>query len=294
MKPIMRATLVTIALASILSGHLRAEERHTMTGVVLKVDPPARTMVVSTDKVAGFMDAMAMPFSVPQATMLNGLKPGTTIEFTYVVDKGASHAENIRVRGFENLEQKPLELRRLKLLTGLAAPESREGVLAVEQRVPDFVLTDQSLQRVTLSNLAGKVVAVTFTYIRCPNPAYCFRLANNFSQLQKRFKDRLGRDLVFLTIVIDPEHDQKGALAEYARTWTRDASVWHFLTGPLPEIKRVSHMFGVDFWGDEGSIIHSFNTAVIDREGKLAANLEGNQFTPQQLGDVVKTVLEQK
>jgi protein SCO1/2 len=56
----------------------------------------------------------------------------------------------------------------------------------------------------------------------------------------------------------------------------------------------VSHLFGVDFWGDEGSIIHSFNTAVIDRQGKLAANLEGNQFTPQQLGDVVKTVLERK
>ena len=34
-------------------------------------------------------------------------------------------------------------------------------------------------------------------------------------------------------------------------------------------------------------IIHSFSTAVIDRQGTLAANLEGNQFTPQQLGDVV-------
>ena len=282
--------LVIVALLVLVS----ADERHTMTGVVLRVDPATRTMVVSTDKVPGFMDAMAMPFSVPQAAMLNGLKPGTMIEFTYVVDKGASHADAIRVRGFENLEQKPLELRRLKLLNDLASPESRAGVLAVEQRVPDFVLTDQNRQRVTLSNLAGKVVAVTFTYIRCPNPAYCFRLANNFSQLQKRFKDRLGRDLVFLTIVIDPEHDQKGALAEYARTWTTDANVWHFLTGPAPEIRRVSHMFGVDFWGDEGSIIHSFKTAVIDRQGKLAANLEGNQFSPQQLGDVVKTVLERK
>jgi protein SCO1/2 len=282
--------IVIVALGLLV----RADERHTMTGVVLKVDPPARTMVVSTDKVPGFMDAMAMPFSVPQAAMLNGLKPGTTIEFTYVVDKSASHAENIRVRGFESLEQKPLELRRLQLLNGLASPESREGVLAVEQRVPEFVLTDQSRQRVALSSLAGKVVAVTFTYIRCPNPSYCFRLATNFSQLQKRFKDRLGRDLVLLTIVIDPEHDQKGALADYARTWTTDANVWHFLTGPLPEIKRVSHQFGVEFWGDEGSIIHSFNTAVIDRQGKLAANLEGNQFTPQQLGDVVRTVLERR
>jgi protein SCO1/2 len=282
--------LVVVALLAAVA----AEERQTMTGVVLKTDPAARTMVVSTDKVPGFMDAMAMPFSVPKGTMLAGLKPGTTIEFTYVVDNGTSRAENIRVRGFENLEQKPLELRRLKLLNDLASPQSRAGVLAVDQRVPEFALTDQTGQRVALSSLSGKVVAVTFTYIRCPNPAYCFRLASNFSQLQKRFKDRTGRDLVLLTIVIDPEHDQKGALAQYARTWTTDAKVWHFLTGPLAEIKRVAHMFGVDFWGDEGSIIHSFNTAVIDRQGKLAANLEGNAFTAQQLGDVVKTVLERK
>jgi protein SCO1/2 len=284
------APLVIVALLAVPS----AQERRTMTGVVLKVDPPARTMVVSTDKVPGFMDAMAMPFSVPQAAMLDGLAPGTTIEFSYVVGRDGSHAENIRVRGFESLEQKPMELRRLKLLTGLASPESRAGILAVHQPAPEFVLTDQSGQRVALSSLAGKVVAVTFTYIRCPNPAYCFRLASNFSQLQKRFKDRLGRDLVFLTIVIDPEHDQKGALAEYARTWTADSKVWHFLTGPAPEIKRVAHLFGVDFWGDEGSIIHSFNTVVIDRQGKLAANLEGNQFTAQQLGDVVKTVMDER
>jgi protein SCO1/2 len=265
-----------------------------MTGVVLKVDPATRTMVVSTEKVPGFMEAMAMPFSVRQAAMLNGLKPGTTINFTFVVDAGSSYAENIRVRGFENLEQKPLELRRLKLLNALASPESRAGVLTAGQRVPDFVLTDQNHQPVAFSSLAGKVVAVTFTYIRCPNPSYCFRLANNFSQLQKRFKDRVGRDLVFLTIAIDPEHDQKGALADYARTWTTDPHAWHFLTGPLSDVKRVSHMFGVDFWSDEGSLIHSFNTAVIDRQGKLAANLEGNEFTPEQLGDLVKTVLERQ
>jgi protein SCO1/2 len=286
---------VAFALVVLTSGSGLAagsEERHAMTGVVLKVDAATRTMVVSTEKVPGFMDAMAMPFSVQHETMLNGLKPGTAIDFTFVLGKESSYAENIRVRGFESLEQKPLELRRLKFLDGLASSESRAGVLTADERVPDFALIDQNGQRVTFSALGGKVVAVTFTYIRCSNPSYCFRLASNFAQLRKRFKDRIGRDLVLLTIVIDPEHDEKGALAEYARTWTSDPRAWHFLTGPLPEIKRVAHLFGVDFWVDEGSLIHSFNTAVIDRNGKLAANLAGNQFTAGQLGDLVKTVLD--
>jgi protein SCO1/2 len=37
--------------------------------------------------------------------------------------------------------------------------------------------------------------------------------------------------------------------------------------------------------------VHSFHTVVIDRQGKLAANLEGNEFSAQQLGDLVETVM---
>jgi len=47
----------------------------------------------------------------------------------------------------------------------------------------------------------------------------------------------------------------------------------------------------MNFWADEGFLTHSFHTVVIDREGSLAANLEGNQFTAEQLGDLVETVL---
>jgi protein SCO1/2 len=37
---------------------------------------------------------------------------------------------------------------------------------------------------------------------------------------------------------------------------------------------------------------HSLHTAIINRQGRLAANIEGNQFTADQLGDLVKTFLE--
>ena len=267
------------------------KERHTMTGLVLKVDPAHKTMTVSCQEVPGYMDAMTMPFDVREAKMLDGLKPGTTVDFTLVVDGDSSYAENIHVRQYENLEQEPLEARRLALLSNLDNPAAAANALAPEQAVPDFVLTDQNRQRVSFAQLKGKVVALTFAYIRCPNPSYCFRLSNNLGQLRKRFGDQLGRDLVLLTIIIDPEHDQGEALANYARIWKADPHTWHFLTGPVPEVKRVSALFGMDFWKDEGFLTHSFHTAVIDRQGKIAANLEGNQFTAQQLGDLVQTVM---
>ena len=288
----MTRAIIPVALALMAVAAVAvAEERHPMRGVVVSVDRAARSMVVSTDAVPGYMAAMAMPFPVRDAAALDKLAAGATIEFVYVIDGEASYAEDIHIRGFESFEQKPMELERLKVLKGLVDPAGRPPVVAAGQPVPEFTLKDQAGRTVALSSLAGKVVALTFGYVRCPNPQYCFRLASNLGQLQTRFKDRLGRDLVLVTVVLDPEHDLGPALTEYARVWTTQPANWRFLTGSIPEVRRVAGFFGVEFWKDEGSVIHSLNTVVIDRQGRLAANLEGNAFSAQQLADIVKSVL---
>ena len=64
--------------------------------------------------------------------------------------------------------------------------------LAVGQPVPDFTLTDQARRPVTLSQFRGKVVAINFIYTSCALPQFCFRIANHFGVLQRRFTDRDG------------------------------------------------------------------------------------------------------
>jgi len=82
-------------------------------------------------------------------------------------------------------------------------------------------------------------------------------------------------------------------ISQYASIWNADPNSWHFLTGTPAEVKAVCRRFGLNFWPDEGSLAHSMHTLVIDREGKLAANFEGNQFSAEQLGDFVGTTLDQ-
>ena len=60
----------------------------------------------------------------------------------------------------------------------------------------------------TLSQFAGGVVAINFTYTTCQLSDFCLRLVNHFGALQRRFADVLGRDLVFLTITFDPASRQ--------------------------------------------------------------------------------------
>jgi len=267
-------------------------QRHDATGVLLQVDRQHQSISVSCREILGYMDAMVMTLPVHDAKMLEGLQPGTAIDFSLVVNKNSSYAENIRVRPFESLELDPSEARRYKLMENAMASEATPAdVLHVGEAVPDFSLTDQNRQRVTLSQFAGKVVAMTFIYTRCPRPDYCVRLSNNFGVLQRRFKNRMGRDLVLLTVIIDPAHDQPESLTNYAHIWKADIRTWHFLTGPLPNIQKLCRRFDMAFYPDEALLVHSFHTVVIGRNGKLAANLEGNDFTAQQLGDLVQTVM---
>jgi protein SCO1 len=270
-----------------------AQQKYAARGLVLAVDKQHRTMTVSCDSIPNYMDGMVMPIEVRDAKELDGLARGSMIEFSLVADKEHPYAENVRIHAFDSLELDPLSARRLRLLDGAMDPSlAPDRVLQIGQSAPDFSFTDQRREHVTLSQFAGKVVAVTFVYTRCPFPNFCFRLTNNFARLQKRFASEMGRDLILLTVSLDPVHDQPEALAEYGRTWNVDPKGWHLLTGPPADVQKFCERFGVAFYPDEGQLIHSLHTLIIDRQGKLAANLEGNEFTAEQLGNLVQTVMK--
>jgi protein SCO1/2 len=279
----------------LLAGSAWAAQQYSAAGMVLKVDPLHKTFVVSCKAIPGLMDAMTMPFDVRSLKELDGVAPGAMVEFTLVVDHETSYAENITIHKYESVEQDPLTARRLKLLNQLSDPKSSAvRPLTVGQAIPNFRLIDQRRNRVSLTQFRGKVVAINFIYTSCALPNFCFRNTNIFGALQKRFKDRLGRDLILLTVTFDPARDQPDVLARYASTWKADPATWHFLTGPIPDVQRVDNLFGVDFFSDEGLMTHSLHTAIIDRRGRLFTNIEGNQFTADQLGDLVQTVLSGK
>jgi protein SCO1/2 len=267
-------------------------QTYQASGLVVKVSPEHNEFVVSMQELPGYMDAMVMSLPVHQSRDLQGLHPGIMVDFKLVVSEKDSYAEDIRVRAFVCTENDPQAAARLAILQEILAGNSPSmAALAIGQHVPDFSLTDQNRQQVALSQFSGKVVAMTFVYASCPLPNFCYRLSNNFGQLQKRFGNRMGQDLILLTITLDPDHDQPEALAKYGSIWKANGVWWHLLTGPVPAIKRVTSMFGVVFNPDMGVVTHSLHTVIIDRQGNLADNLEGNEFTAKQLGDLVEVEL---
>jgi protein SCO1 len=258
--------------------------------MVIEIDKVALSIVISCEAIPGYMDPMEMSFKVHGPAVLNELNAGATVHFTMVEDGPQVFAEHIRIVKNVNGEAEPIEAARLGFLHHALDPKAAATAVQTGQVVPDFALTDQQHRSIHLSQFRGKVVALTFAYSRCPNPNYCFRLSNNLAQLQRRFSARYVDDLRLITIVIDPANDQGAVLDGYAQTWKADPARWHFLTGPFEEVRAVAELFGMDFWSDEGFLTHLFHTAVIGRDGRLVANLEGNQATAKQLGDLVESV----
>jgi len=270
-------------------------ETYSASGVVLRADRDRLSLEISCQAIPGYMDAMVMTFPVHDSKALDGLKPGMLIDFKLDVEKDAAYAERIHVRAYENATQEPMAARQLEILDAATSSLSRNPqVLQVGEVVPDFTLIDQKHESVRLSALRGKVVAITFIYTRCPLPNFCFRASNNFGVLYRRFAERMGKDLVLLTITFDPEHDLPEAMADYARTWAKDASGWHFLTGPSADVKSLCRKFAVNSWQDEGLLTHSLHTVIVDRQGRIAANLEGNEYTANQLGDLAEAVMARR
>jgi protein SCO1 len=291
MKTLFLLPMLALLGSLVSPSSLNGKETHAARGLVVKVDAAHNTVLVSCDEIPNYMSAMVMDFPARDPRELVSLTPGTMIDFTLVVEQDSSYIEGIHVRRYEGVEQDPLTARRLNLLTSLAN-SSTQSTVKIGERIPEFTLIDQNRRHVSPSQFTGEVLVITFTYTHCALPNFCFRTANNLRRLQTRFANQLKQDLVLMSITFDPAHDPPEVMAEYGKTWHADPDGWRLLTGSQSDIASVCRSFGISYFPDEGLMNHSLHTFVVDRHGNLVADLEGNQFSAEQLGDLVQSVLQ--
>ena len=109
---------------------------------------------------------------------------------------------------------------------------------------PDVKLTTHEGKEVRFYEdlLKGKIVAINLIYTTCKYacPLETARLA----QVQKLVGDRMGRDVFFYSISIDPEVDTPDVLKAYAEKFHAGPG-WLFLTGKKDEIDLISKKLGL-------------------------------------------------
>mgnify|MGYP003574604574 CR=1 FL=1 len=142
-------------------------------------------------------------------------------------------------------------------------------VLQSSQPAPDFELTANHGQIVSLQDFEGKLVMLYFGYTFCPDvcPATLSELGGALDLLGKQ-----ANDIQVIMISVDPERDTPEMLAEY---------VTHFdpsflgVTGSMEEIARVAALYGIFFEAHEGTeatgylVDHTATVMVVDQDGHL-------------------------
>lgn len=107
---------------------------------------------------------------------------------------------------------------------------------------PNVPLTTQDGETVHFFDdlIKDKVVAINFIYTHCPDT--CPLETAQLVQVQNIMGDRLGKDVFFYSISIDPERDTPAVLKEYRQRFKAN---WTFLTGKKSDIIELRKKLGL-------------------------------------------------
>jgi len=123
------------------------------------------------------------------------------------------------------------------------------------QYFPNVPLTTQDGTVVHLYDdlLKGKAVVINLIYTRCT--ASCPLETAKLAQVQRLLGGRVGKDVFFYSVSIDPKHDTPEVLKAYTQRFHVGPG-WLFLTGKDEDIQLVSKKLGLssptDAWSRDG------------------------------------------
>jgi protein SCO1/2 len=145
----------------------------------------------------------------------------------------------------------------------------------------EFTLTTQDDERLSLTDLHGKVVVVSFIFTRCAD--VCPLLTAKLVGIQKQLGSTFGSEVYFLSVSVDPEYDRPDVLKRYADALGCDPAGWSHLTGTSEEIRTMARNYGVFHEKqDGGEVDHNLLTSIIDRSGNLRVQYMGERFDPDE------------
>jgi protein SCO1 len=157
---------------------------------------------------------------------------------------------------------------------------------------PEVSLTTQDGQRLSLKELRGKVVVLTFIYASCADT--CPLLTAKLAGLQAALGADFGPKVFFLSITVDPERDTPAVLQRYAQAHGANLAGWAFLTGAPAEIRQVARRYGVYYRKTpRGDVDHTFLTSLVDQSGTLRVQYLGVRFDPDELLRDLQSLLQE-
>jgi protein SCO1 len=138
------------------------------------------------------------------------------------------------------------------------------GELSPPQSTPNFTLTDQSGQKVSMADQRGKLVLLTFLYTNCPD--VCPLITQNLNQALQMLGAKRD-DVRVLAVSVDPEGDTPKAVDAYAKAHHL-LPEFHYLIGTREELTEVWRKYDVAAVASDPELVdHTAYTMLVDENG---------------------------
>jgi protein SCO1 len=119
-----------------------------------------------------------------------------------------------------------------------ATAQTRESASALAGYFPNVMVMTHDKRRLRFYDdlVKGRTVAINFMFTTCKS--VCPLSTANLRKVQALVRDRLTKDVLMLSISVDPGTDTPDALARYAAAHEVGPG-WLFLTGSRSDIDRI-------------------------------------------------------
>lgn len=154
-----------------------------------------------------------------------------------MVDHAAKASPIFRPRSCWHYVLSLLPVLALLLAACSGEPELR-GTDMESEDAPPFTLTDHRGDTVSLADLQGKAVALTFVFTNCPDvcPLLISRMNAAYEQVPEDDRD----DIAMVAITVDPERDDPQAMGEFLESrGVTDIENWYGLTSDIETLEPI-------------------------------------------------------
>lgn len=180
------------------------------------------------------------------------------------------------------------------LLLATASALSQQNAPAANGNASQKYFTDVQLvnqdgdtMRLYSDLISGKVVIINSFFATCAGS--CPIMAGSFARIQEHLGDRLGKDVILISISVDPVMDTPAKLKEYAGHYHARRG-WYFLTGTKANVDFALQKLG-QFVEDKNDHL---NVIIIGNERTGLWKKAFGLAKPEELISVVDSVLNDK
>jgi len=258
-----------------------AAKAYDVRGIIQALAPDGHTATIKHEKIPGYMAAMTMDFSVRNTNELAGLAPNDEITFKLMVTENDDWVEGVRF-----VAHHVGEVTNNVFTFHVATEELKPG-----DALPDYEFTGEDGKPFRFSDFHGRAVAFTFFFTSCPLPEFCPRMNKNLAEARKILlaDTNASANWELLSISFDSEFDRPEILGGYGSFYRgQDTNRWLFAVASTNTLAGLAPRVDLRFWREGGSISHNLRTVVLDVNGKIFKQFDGNAWTASELAAAIR------